>query len=440
MMKGTILICAICTIALATASFDETVPEESLLQGTDTERIQIGSKGGKGGKGAKPPVIAPRMVKPPPLIMKPPTTARMTGTVSRCFGNGKETKCTKGFIGWGGYKINGAPCKSNTCSTKKPTNCKFPKDKTNNCYWAVKHIRDAMKEKTKKEFTDWHGFYCGTKENPGFMEECLGKGKVCDLSCHKGKDGGSRRRRRKGSRRRRKAKKAGLKCTINKKSSNSAGLVHVGPAKGTTVTGGGMNNRYRGWDKLGMFEDMYPGNNRFTCDTGYGPGKLTCYSISCSKGGKPLKCETRKKTKNNFSGIAKISPRRRKYTMTGGGLINHYRGGNGWKGRKSMFEDSRPSGRGWVGDMGAGRGDFTAYVRGCKDVKCKTVKSNIGNVRFATCPTGYQVTGCGIKNEYRRHWSKLSAFEESYPISSTKCRCDGGFGKGRIICYARCCK
>merc|ERR1712070_423634 len=131
MMKGTILICAICTIALATASFDETVPEESLLQGTDTERIQIGSKGGKGGKGKKPPVIAPRMVKPPPLIMKPPTTAHMTGTVSRCFGNGKETMCTKGFIGWGGYKINGAPCKSNTCSTKKPTkptNCKFPKD------------------------------------------------------------------------------------------------------------------------------------------------------------------------------------------------------------------------------------------------------------------------------------------------------------------------
>merc|ERR1711990_1205413 len=89
---------------------------------------------------AKPPVIAPQMVKPPPLIMKPPTTARMTGTVSRCFGNGKKTMCTKGFIGWGGYKFNGAPCKSNTCSTKKPTkptNCKFPKDQANKCYWAV---------------------------------------------------------------------------------------------------------------------------------------------------------------------------------------------------------------------------------------------------------------------------------------------------------------
>merc|ERR1711939_859442 len=227
-----------------------------------------------------------------------------------------------------------------------------------------------------------------------------------------------------------------------KKTSNRAGLVHVGASRGKTVTGGGMNNRYRAWNKLGMFEDMYPGKTRFTCDTGYGPCKLTCYSISCSKGGKPLTCETRKIQKRNFSGIAKISPRRRKYTMTGGGLINHYRGGwrsRQWKGRKSMFEDSRPSGNGWVGDMGAGRGDFTAFVRGCKGVECKTVQSQKGNLVYATCPKGYQVTGCGIRNEYRKYWSKLSAFEESYPISATKCRCDGGFGNGRVLCFARCC-
>jgi len=430
-MKGLILICAICAIALATASFDETVPEESLLQETDTKLTKV--------------------MKPPP---------RMTGTVSRCFGNGKKTMCTRGFINWGGFKYNKAPCKKTTCSTKKPTKkptkkCKFPKDTANKCYWAVKHVREHMKKKSAKDFKDWHGFYCGTKESPGFMKECVGDGKACDLSCHKGnkKEGGSRRRRRKAKtsrRRRRKAKKARLQCKILRKDSKRAGLVHVGAARGKTVTGGGMNNRYRRWNKLAMFEDMYPGNNRFTCDTGYGPGKLHCYSISCSKGGKPLKCETRKKTKRNFSGIAKISPRRRKYTMTGGGLINHYRGGwrsRGWRSRKSLFEDSRPDRGGWVGDMGHGRGDFTAFVRGCKSpygLKCKTVRSQKGNLVYATCPKGYQVTGCGIRNNFRPYIHskihKLSAFEESFPVSSSKCRCDGGFGKGNIYCYARCCK
>merc|ERR1712224_315408 len=110
MMKGLILICAICAIALATASFDETVPEESLLQ---KRQFYV---------------------------------ANLRETV---------------------------------------TKCKFPKDTANKCYWAVGHIKKAMKEKSAKDFKDWHGFYCGTKENPGFMKECVGDGKVCDLSCHK---------------------------------------------------------------------------------------------------------------------------------------------------------------------------------------------------------------------------------------------------------------
>merc|ERR1711985_108907 len=51
------------------------------------------------------------------VVPKIPRMTRMTGTVRRCFGNGKKTMCSRGFIGWGGYKFNGAPCKSNTCST-----------------------------------------------------------------------------------------------------------------------------------------------------------------------------------------------------------------------------------------------------------------------------------------------------------------------------------
>merc|ERR1711904_88939 len=51
------------------------------------------------------------------VVPKIPRMTRMTGTVRRCFGNGKKTMCSRGFIVWGGYKFNGAPCKSNTCST-----------------------------------------------------------------------------------------------------------------------------------------------------------------------------------------------------------------------------------------------------------------------------------------------------------------------------------
>ena len=68
------------------------------------------------------------------------------------------------------------------------------------------------------------------------------------------------------------------------------------------------------------------------------------------------------------------------YTMTGGGLYNHYRHFN----KKAGFEESRPSGNKWRGDMGFGWGDYTVYVRGCKGVKCKTVTSGVGNYKTAT--------------------------------------------------------
>jgi len=94
--------------------------------------------------------------------------------------------------------------------------------------------------------------------------------------------------------------------------------------------------------------------------------------------------------------------------------------------------------------MGFGWGDYTVYVRGCKapkghNLSCITRHSGVGNYNRVKCPSGYQVTGCGINNHYR-HWNHLSGFEASFPKSNTQCDCDTGFGTGRNTCYARCCK
>jgi hypothetical protein len=75
---------------------------------------------GSNAKPVKPTKPGKSKGKSPFKPTKPikPTKPHMTGTVSRCFGNGKTTMCTRGFVSWGGYKYNGAPCKSVTCSTK----------------------------------------------------------------------------------------------------------------------------------------------------------------------------------------------------------------------------------------------------------------------------------------------------------------------------------
>merc|ERR1712070_565358 len=224
---------------------------------------------------------------------------------------------------------------------------------------------------------------------------------------------------------------AGLECAVSSSRSNNAGIVKPAAKSGMTMTGGGIYNHYRHWNAKAGFEETMPEGNQWRCDMGFGPGQVTCYGIYCKKSG-ALTCTTRSgrftgsgtKTVNLPSG----------YTMTGGGMYNHYRSWNA----KAGFEDTRPNGNGWLGDMGFGWGDFTVYVRGCKGVSCTTVQSGTGNAATANCPSGYKVTGCGITNYYRT-WNALSAFEETFP-SGNGCRCDGGFGSGNIRCYARCCK
>merc|ERR1712216_402251 len=65
-------------------------------------------------------------------------------------------------------------------------------------------------------------------------------------------------------------------AAAEKAKSNNAGVIYIGAHSGYTTTGGGMNNHYRSWDAKSAFEEMMPEGDRFRCDTGFGPGQLTC--------------------------------------------------------------------------------------------------------------------------------------------------------------------
>lgn len=228
-----------------------------------------------------------------------------------------------------------------------------------------------------------------------------------------------------------KSKCVSLQCTVRTKRSNNAGIVKPSAASGYTLTGGGLNNHYRHWNGKAGFENMYPDGNHFNCDMGFGPGQVTCYGIYCKKHG-PLECTTRS-VKFNGSGARQASLPSG-YTMTGGGILNHYRHWN----KHAAFEDSRPNGNNWYGDMGFGTGHYTVYVRGCKGVSCVTVAGKRGNSVVVNCPSGYTVTGCGIIHHYR-HWNAKSGFEQINPHGNG-CHGDAGFGAGDQTPYARCCK
>merc|ERR1712072_599924 len=177
---------------------------------------------------------------------------------------------------------------------------------------------------------------------------------------------------------------------------------------------------------------------KYRCDTGFGPGKLNCYNQQCRTSAGALNCVTKSK-RFQKSGILRVGVPSG-YVITGGGVYNHYRHFNA----KAGFEESFPEGNQWRGDMGFGAGDFTVYARGCKaphgyKLQCITRKGpSNSNLAHATCPTGYQLTGCGINNQHRT-WDKLSQFEAAHP-NGNKCTCDSGIGHGKNTCYARCCK
>jgi len=112
--------------------------------------------------------------------------------------------------------------------------------------------------------------------------------------------------------------------------------------------------------------------------------------------------------------------------------------------RQGAFEESMPSGdRKWRCDMGFGRGELNCFVRGCKfpyGAHCVTTEGSSNNAGWvwAECPAGYQVMGCGMRNNYLQFDPK-SGFEDLRPVGN-KCLGDMGFGPGRVSVYARCCK
>merc|ERR1711988_1321935 len=227
-----------------------------------------------------------------------------------------------------------------------------------------------------------------------------------------------------------------IKCRTTAAASNRAGVVYAKQPGGYTMVGGGINNHYRHFNKLSAFEESFPHGSNWRCDTGFGPGRVTCYARSCRMRG--LSCTTRSVYKHG-SGIAQASLPGG-YVMTSGGVFNHYRHWN----KHAAFETSIPIGSNtWRCDMGLGSGRFNCYVRGCKPrrgtrLHCITRHSGVGNHHNVQCPGHYSMTGCG-QNELRRQWNHLSGFEEIRPHGNG-CVCDSGFGPGKNRCYARCCR
>jgi hypothetical protein len=222
-----------------------------------------------------------------------------------------------------------------------------------------------------------------------------------------------------------------MHCKMTAKGSNHAGVVKPSfPGGGYQLVGGGINNHYRSFNHLSSFEEAFPHGNHFQCDTGFGAGRLTCYAMYCKKSG--MRCTTKRSSRQRKSGTQSVNAPRG-YTMTGGGLYNHYRHFN----KRAHFERSHPNGNGWIGDMGAGWGDYTVSVRACTGLACTTRHSGVGNSKVVTCPSGYKVTSCG--SHQMNGWGKLGAFEQ-YNFHGNGCHCDMGFGSGKQRCYARCCK
>merc|ERR1719502_2314410 len=224
---------------------------------------------------------------------------------------------------------------------------------------------------------------------------------------------------------------APLHCKMTAKGSNAAGVIKPSfPGGGYQLVGGGINNHYRSFNHLSPLEEAFPHGNHFQCDTGFGSGRLTCYAMYCKKSG--MQCTTTRSPRQRKSGTQTVNAPRG-YTMTGGGLYNHYRHFN----HRAHFERSHPNGNGWIGDMGAGWGDYTVSARSCTGVSCVTKHSGVGNSKVVTCPGGYKVTSCG--SHQMNGWGKLGALEQ-YNFHGNGCHCDMGFGVGKQQCYARCCK
>merc|ERR1711988_67907 len=219
---------------------------------------------------------------------------------------------------------------------------------------------------------------------------------------------------------------------------NDAGVIKVPAPGGTIMVGGGIINHYRKWNGRSIFEESYPDGDTWRCDTGVGnEGQATCISLSY-KLPQGTKCVNARVYTANAGVIHATLPPG--YLMVSGGVQNLHRRFD----RHSAFEESMPAGdRKWRCDMGYGRGELNCFVRGCKfphGAHCVTTEGSSDKAGWvwAECPEGYQVYGCGMRNNYL-HFDPKSGFEDLRPVGN-KCLGDMGFGPGRVSVYARCCK
>jgi len=338
------------------------------------------------------------------------------------------------FLQLGKKSKKKASKKKSKKSKKKASKKKSKKSKKTEDKTSFTHFKGACAN-SKGKYGKRHKFWKGKHTFEQCKARCVKMGKACQgitmpltVKCAL----------KKKTTKKKKRVHAKLTCTTTTLSSNNAGIVKTPPKKGFTIMGGGMVNHYRHWNAKAGFEEALPEGNSFRCDTGFGPGRLTCYARSCKTNVEPLDCITRRTT---FKGVGYTEAHLPDgYVMTGGGLNNHYRS---WD-KRAGFEETRPIGNAWRGDMGFGWGKFSVYVRGCKApvgrvLSCLTLKSSKGNYNKVTCPAGFQVTSCGVNNHYRS-WNSKSGYESHFPVGSNQCHCDTAFGSGSNTCYARCCK
>lgn len=229
-------------------------------------------------------------------------------------------------------------------------------------------------------------------------------------------------------------------CATRTTRSNHAGVIRTGPRRGFVTVGGGMINRYPHFNKLAVFEESMPEGGHWRCDTGAGPGHLTCYNRAC-RFNRPVKCRNAVKGFKGSGVATAVCPRG--YVATSGGLYNKWRH---YKNNNSGFEGWWFSGSNKVScDMGFGAGNFNCYARCCKmprQVRCTTVSRRYRNSRGATlrCPRGYTVTGGGVVNHKRRGVGASNVFKYAFPNGSSAYSCKVGLGRGDFTCQARCCR
>jgi hypothetical protein len=142
------------------------------------------------------------------------------------------------------------------------------------------------------------------------------------------------------------------KCRVNKESKSCTATLD----KGYVMTGGGLINHYRTWDKNSQFEQSRPNGNGWLSDMGFGWGDFT----STVRGCKGIKCVT-EVSKQGDATVAKCP---KGYMVTGCGIQNDNHDFN----KLSLFEYMVPDVKGNKCDcnMGAGIGKDKCYARCCK--------------------------------------------------------------------------